>query len=71
MVIQPRLHCIVHHTLTGYALAENSTVALNGNSEYISGCPGCGDYSSGERVFVAGCFFATGCYINIYHTAEN
>ena len=34
---------------TGYTLAENSTVALNEDSEYISGCATCVEYPAGDR----------------------
>eukprot|EP00903_Cladosiphon_okamuranus_P011441 g10779.t1 len=37
----------------GYTLAENSTVTLNGDSEYISGCPECDQYASGSAVVQA------------------
>lgn len=33
---------------TGFTLAENGTVALNGGSEYISGCIDCTEYASGD-----------------------
>lgn len=36
--------------IAGYALAENGTVTLNGDSAYISGCPECREYSSGETL---------------------
>lgn len=38
------------YLLTGYTLAENSTVVLNEDSEYISGCAACAEYASGDTV---------------------
>ncbi|CAN0003126.1 unnamed protein product [Pylaiella littoralis] len=36
----------------GFTLAENGTVALNGDSEYISGCIDCTEYASGSAVIL-------------------
>lgn len=37
-----------HPFKKGYTIAENSTVILNGDSEYIAGCADCAEYTSGE-----------------------
>ena len=45
-MIKVQLHNL---SLAGYTLAENSTVTLNDDSEYISGCAECNEHPSGKQ----------------------